>query len=181
MKIDQKSLHHRLFEHYGRGNMWELEHDRLNFCQYSRRVGVGFLVTLLCVVTGTFVALGPLQLIASGMLWMFTDNGLMWFIEPITMIDGGSWINVLGLAAHAVIVLEGLLALTVAVVVVIMLIRDWYENRDTGEKPKKIAKPDGFMMTWYKSKKDKYCPMVTLYDEESPRVVETWPVYGDND
>ncbi len=162
MKISRESWHYRLFSTYANGDTWHLERERINFCQYSRKVLAGFLMTLVVVAGGVLLGIGLLQLLGSILLWMFTDNGWMWFILPLTPSEGGSFLNTIGLAA---IILLGFEMLVIAMLAVVWVIKKlqtgywWFRGR-TQEDDASV--PDGFFLTWYKSKKEKFCPVVTI-------------------
>ncbi len=162
MKISKESWHYRLFSTYANGNRYDLETGRLNFCQYSRSVMGGFLMTLVVVVAGVLIGTSMLQLVPTILLGLFTDNGWMWFILPLGPDEGGSLLNIIGLGATVFLAFEMVMLAVLVVLGVMVGIRKLYRSFREKKHEDYAVAPDGFIVTWYKSKKEKFCPVVTM-------------------
>ena len=180
MKIDTKSMHYRLFKEYARGDVYELKCGILNFCQYSRRVFLGVIMALVMVLLGVFLASGPFQFLGSLVLWAVTDNPLMWFIEPLNIEEGGSLLNIAGMMMITAAAFEILLGIAFVAVAGGGTVVGWAVDRVHKLRQDKGVveyKEPGFLATWYRSKKDKFCPLVTVEQED----VKPFPAYRDPD
>lgn len=151
--IKKDSLHLRLYQVYGKGEMFDLKRNKMNFCQYSRGVMWGFTACLAIVACGVLVGSSLLlQGIGSLLMWMITDNPLIWYL-------GGSYgeMTAIFLCVFGVIV-----AFVVAVFGIFFTHDKWKEAHPVDET---VVHEPGFIVTWYKAWKEKYCPMVELEQE----------------
>jgi len=154
MEIDTNSWHWRLANTYFVATLWNLEHYQYNFCQYSRLVLGGFLMVLIAIGLGVFVGLGWIQGIAALLNLIFSDGPFLWFINDA---------NISGQFAIASIIIQGLILLAGILQLIEDRVKGWrarrsFTERDPVEKP---AKEPGFLKTWYRAWKHKYCPLVT--------------------
>lgn len=161
MEIKKNSLHLRLYHTYAQENLWDLNAGKVNFCQYSRKVMLGFLVTLACVVGGVLAGLGPMQAIGTGVLWLFTDNP---FIPFITMNEG--FMGAMGNVGLAALIIETIVALFVLG----YLVKEKLNEREFFQYTEEKKEP-GFIKTWYLSWKEKYCPIMTIEQNETENEV----------
>ncbi len=159
MEIKRNSLHFRLYRNYASGPIWDLEHGRVNFCQYSRKVMGGFILALSVVVLGVIGGLGPMQFLGTYGLWLFTDNPLIPFITL-----AGTPLGVMGHLGIAAFVIEVAALGFVGGIELRDYIADKRRDYIADKRPVREVenKPDGFLTTWYLAWKLKYCPVVTL-------------------
>ena len=156
MEIDKNSLHYRLYHVYGSGSMTDLEYELVNFCQYSRKVMIGILMTAVVVLIGVELGLGLLEAFGSLGLWLFTDNP---FILLLPIIGKGGLAALGDLALAAIFIELALLLFYISTAIKNGLNYGLTCFRVSNPKEKKEP---GFIKTWYMSWKEKYCPTVTL-------------------
>lgn len=164
--IKRNSIQFRLFDTYSTGCVWDLDHGRVNFCQYSRKVMLGMLNVFVITLVLTFLSIGLLQVLGTVGLWLFTDNPWMPFIgqafpfgdqiktgqgDWLTAMGGISWVALIG-------------AFVVSVIVGGCILTDKYnEYRNDHQKTDTVYDTNpSFITMWYRSWKNKFCPIMEL-------------------
>jgi hypothetical protein len=165
MEIKRNSLRLRLYTKYTTHSLYDLENDNkpVNFCQYARGVFLGVGGAVLVTMGCALLALGWMQAIGTIGLWLFTDNPLMLFI---TDAEGAGWLMVAGDVGAISFGIQALLGIICGLTLSWVRIKDEYRQRwyDYKEDRKHVHEK-GFIATLYDAWKNKYCPMMTLEED----------------
>lgn len=155
MEIIKGSWHHRLATVYSNLSDWEIERGKINFCQYSRKVMGGAIVAMIVVILGVLIGSSWLQVGIPTFNWLFNDMAWVWYWDPTgngTQVPFAS-------------ILIAILVLQIASVCVFLVAGSIVAYNTVF--PKRMddsadQAPPGFFRTWYRSWKEKFCPIVTL-------------------
>lgn len=173
MEITPNSWHHRLATEYSYAKDWDIQKGRYNFCKYFWAAFWGFIMTLVVVAIGVFIGLGWIQGIGAGLHMIFSDAPFLWFfdesLENWRALPGV--LGVVSMALHAVVLIIVMWAISAD------FVSTWWGNRkrdpETGLKQE--PRPS-FFGTAYSAWKNKWCPIITLKEEdESDPLEPKWP------
>lgn len=145
-KINRNSWHYRLLSHYDDNIQWRL--SRIDFCAYARAI---FGVTVLTI------ALALIILVLGGCVLFWMYDTVRWIASVIYHLGSPTYVLTDGSTAT-----WGIVGVIVTAFAFICSCRwlinryvDWKYNHLDGKEP-------GFIVTAYKSVKDKFCMKVEL-------------------
>ena len=164
MEISKGSWHYRLATSYSNLTDWDLNNNKVNFCQYSRKVARGFSMALFLVFLGVVVAGSWLNIAVPAYHWLFLDAPWVWLFDPsIDPAAPGMAFSDRLLVAYAIFTMIALFAQAViAFLVGCAILGDLWSSVFPKRIPDNDHLPKGFFGTAYDSWKKKYCPIVTM-------------------
>jgi hypothetical protein len=146
MNIQPNSWHFWLYSKMTDRDYEDMRYYKPNFCQYSRMVLWGILISILGVGLGLFVISSLVCFYAS-----FFMNDAYFVVGKVLLLPG--FLAVMGGVIHIAAAIVGLLT-------AIRKHIDKYRERKWEERygPNPTPEEPGFFATWYSANKHKWCP-----------------------
>jgi len=161
MTIHPNTWHYRLYSKYAKASRFKLQHGEVTICDYMKKVLLGAWYAFLMICVGAIVGIGLMQIIGTGIHWFLHDE-LLWFINDSP--DAGPLLLFAYIISILVMLLGLLAGLCVGFILVVMGViatTDSVQNYIW-----EGTKSQSLLASWYRAKKEKYCPFVEFEDKE---------------